>query len=101
MHLQRELSAWALIHNQFQKNQMKPVERDHSERVGKIGVCCLEDNTECDNGVYLEAAGSVITATFSIVSQIVDRERAEIEIRNGRSKIERIIKQTIQPVKPD
>jgi hypothetical protein len=67
----------------------------NGEQIGTMEVCCLEENTEGDNGLYLEGAERFIAAIADIVSQIVDRERAEIEIRNGRSKFERIIKQTI------
>jgi len=43
---------------------------------------------------FLEEEKSLIGAIVKIISRIVERERAEVEIRKRRKQIEDLIKQT-------
>lgn len=79
----------------FKKTRWKRLQeiKLNNERIGTIEVCCLVADSDLDNGLYLERAASLTTAIAEIVAQIVERERAENEIRRGRSKIEEMIRQ--------
>ncbi len=67
----------------------------HNKRVGILEVCHLGDKIpEPEKKVFLEEEKNLIGAIAESVSRIVEREWAEVEIRNCRKKIENLIKQT-------
>ena len=67
----------------------------HNNRVGILEVCHLGDKIpEPEKKVFLEEEKNLIGAIAESVSRIVEREWAEVEIRNCRKKVENLIKQT-------
>jgi hypothetical protein len=66
----------------------------HNKRIGILEVCHLDKVPEPEKEVFLEEEKNLIGAIAESVSRVVEREWAEVEIRNCRKKIENLIKQT-------
>ncbi len=65
----------------------------NNERIGVLEVCHLKEKPELEDKQFLEESKKLITVIAENIAQIVEREWAEIEIINGRNKIEELIKQ--------
>ena len=64
----------------------------YNERIGALEVYYLEEKPELEEGPFPKEAKNLITAIAEDIAQIVERDWAEIEIRNCRDKIEELIK---------
>jgi len=64
----------------------------NNERIGTLEVCYLEEKPAMDEGPFLEEAKNLIGAIAESIVKIVERERAEAEIRKHRDHIEKLIK---------
>jgi len=65
----------------------------NNEQIGTLEVCFLKEKPELEDRQFLEESKDLFTAIAENIAQIVEREWAEIEIIEGRSKIEELIKQ--------
>jgi hypothetical protein len=66
----------------------------NSERIGALEVCRLEKIPEFEKKLFIEEEKSLIGAIAESISRIIERDRAEAEIKKCRSKIEELIKQS-------
>ena len=65
----------------------------NNERIGTLEVCYLVEKPELEEGSLLKETKKLINAIAENITQIVERDWAEIEIRKCRNKIEKLIKQ--------
>jgi hypothetical protein len=56
-------------------------------------VCYLEEKPELEEGTFIEETKNLIASIAESIAQIVERERAEIEIRKCRKRIQELIDQ--------
>ena len=65
----------------------------NNERIGALEVGYLEKKSELMKSPFLDEEKKLMTAISENISQIVEREWAEIEIRKCRNRVEELIKQ--------
>jgi hypothetical protein len=63
----------------------------NNDRIGVLEICYLEETLEIETMPFVTETENLIAAIAENISQIVEREWAEIEIRKGRAKIEALI----------
>jgi len=66
--------------------------RVNNERIGTLEVCYLKEKPEFEKMPYLKELKNLISAIAESITQIVDREWTEIEIRKYRDRVENLIK---------
>jgi len=69
----------------------KNIEIDN-EPIGVLEICYLEKIPELDGAPFLMETEKLIAAIAESIAQIVEREWAEIMIKDGRTKIDALIK---------
>ena len=62
-------------------------------RAAEKRLCHLKEKPELEDKQFLEESKKLIAVIAENIAQIVEREWAEMEIINGRNKIEELIKQ--------
>jgi hypothetical protein len=65
----------------------------NNKRIGALEVCYLGKKRELEEESFLKETTNLIAAISENITQIVERDWAEIEIRKCRKKIEEIRKQ--------
>ena len=63
----------------------------YDEVIGTLVICYLEKIPQIDKIFSMEEFNNLVAAVTESISQIVERERAEMEIREGRAEIEALI----------
>ena len=58
----------------------------HNKLIGIVEVCHHDKNPESEKEVFLEKEKNFIGAIAESISRVVEREWAEVEIRNCRKK---------------
>ncbi|MGD9250387.1 MAG: hypothetical protein PVG19_04150 [Desulfobacterales bacterium] len=66
--------------------------RVENERIGVLEICYLKKMPELEKVLFHEETQNFVAAVAESIAQIIEREWAEIEIRRGRIKLERLIK---------
>ena len=64
----------------------------NNEPIGVLEICYLEKMPKLDGELFVLETEKLIAAIAESISQIVEREWAEIEIRNGRIRLDALIK---------
>ena len=64
----------------------------NNEWIGTLEVCYLEEKPELDEGPFLKEAKNLINAVAESIANIIEREKAEAEIRKHQDNIEALIK---------
>jgi hypothetical protein len=63
-----------------------------NEPIGVLEICYLEKMPKLDGDLFFPETEKLIAAIAESIGQIVEREWAEIQIRDGRTKIDALIK---------
>lgn len=63
-----------------------------NERVGVLEICYRDKIPELEKAPFLKETKKLVAAIAESIAQIIERERAEIEIRKGRTRLEKLIK---------
>jgi hypothetical protein len=69
--------------------------RVNNETLGALEVCYLEAKPDLEEILFLKETEDLVAAVAESIAQIIEREWAEIEIRKGRSDLERLIKKDL------
>jgi hypothetical protein len=64
----------------------------NNEPIGVLEICYLEKMPEIDGELFFLETERLIAAITESIAQIVEREWAEIEIRDGHAKIDALLK---------
>ena len=64
----------------------------NNELIGELEVCYLKNPSEPEKELFNQETINFIISVAETIAQIVEREWAEIEIRKGRIRIEKLIK---------
>ena len=63
----------------------------NNERIGALEVCYLVERPELEDRSFLFEVKNLIAAIAESIAQIVERDRAEIEIRKHRKHVEKLM----------
>jgi hypothetical protein len=88
------LDQYAFTTRNFKNTKWKLSQsiRINNEPIGVLEICYLEKVPEPDGALFFIETEKLIAAIAESIAQIVEREWADIEIRDGHAKIDALIK---------
>ena len=88
------LDGYAFATRNFENTTWKLSQsiRINNESIGVLEICYLEKVPKPEGELFFTETGKLMAAIAESIAQIVEREWAEIEIRNGHTKIDALIK---------
>ncbi len=70
----------------------------HSDQVGTVEVCCLEEKPDVDEGPFLKEERKLLDAVAKRVGKIIEREQAEEALRESEKKYRTLFEASIDGI---